>query len=81
MRLSHVLEVSMQRVTIFVYSFDEHAHINHSNCIYKGLVHEALRDLTPIDLNLKVCGVMADNNELVISCYDAEDTEFLEIEK
>lgn len=81
MRLGHLLEVTMQRVTIYVYVFDEHAHIKGSLCIYKGLPHEVYRHLPSYQLTLKVCGVMADNNELVISCYDAEDTEFLEIEK
>ena len=80
MRLGDVLEVTMQRVTIFVYSFDEHAHIKGSQCIYKGLPHEIYGHILPMTfIDLKVCGVMADNNELVISCYDAEDTEFLEI--
>lgn len=77
MRLRDVLEVSMNKVDIYEFGFNENGHIKRSTCIYSGYCFEALRDLTN-DLNKKVCGIFADNDKLYISIYNAVDTEFLE---
>lgn len=77
MKLNDVLETTMGKVTIVVYGFDEHAHITSTLTIFKGYSHEAINQLPPLERMYKVCGLMADNNELLISCYDAVDTEQL----
>lgn len=76
MTLKDFLEVSFGHVEIYMYHFDEHAHIKSLEPIFDGYTFEALNCVLPF--NNKVNIIASLHSDIIyVGIYDAEDTEKL----